>query len=265
MARTLSWRTAVAGIAIVALGLTACGKADPGPGGGGSGPPSGDEQIGGAPPGSATPTAGATPTRAGGKQTPLYPRDARAYGQEFLRAWNSGNDARLTQLGDTAAVQQVRDSVSTGGRPNTQWTFIRCGPAEQMPAHTACVFRNAHGDETVLEMINVKLGAPNAVTKAPLDRTRYPDDPVGYVGALLGAHTAGNQQRVLRLSTATVRRALTCTLAGGSTARLELIDSMYSRVIVTGVGPELGKAYEFKVLAQPGGKPNAVKEAVNRC
>jgi hypothetical protein len=263
MARTLSRRSAVAAVAIVALGLTACGKNDPGAVG--SGPPSGDQQIGGAPPASTTPTPAATPTRGGGKQTPLYPRDARSYGQEFLRAWNTRNFTRLGQLGDTGAVQQVRDSIDNNGLPNTQWTHIRCGPTEQMPTNTTCVFRNAHGDETALEMINMKLGAQNAVTKAPLDRTRYPDDPVGYVSALLGAHTAGNTQRVLRLSNSVVRRNLTCTLSGGSTSRLELIDSMYSRVIVSGEGPELGKSYMFKVFAQPGGKPNAVKEVTNGC
>jgi len=268
MARTVTWRTAVAtlamaGLAIATLGLAGCGKEQPGPAG--STPPPGDQQIGGAPPESTPP--GATPTRGGGggggTQGPTYPRDARAYAQEFLRAWGAKNYNRLGQLGDMAAVQQVRDSVDTGGVPNTQWTYIRCGPAEQNPGHTACLFRNAHGDETNLEMQDAKLGSPKAVTKAPLDRTSYAADPANYVSDLLRAHSDGNRQRVLRLSNSTVRGKLTCDLSGGATAIVLPFDGMYSRVKLEGSGPDLGKSYEFKVLSQPGGKPNAVKEVLN--
>ena len=263
MARTVGWRSAIATFAIAVLGLAGCGKEQPGPGG--STPPPGDQQIGGAPPASSSPSA--TPTRGsgggGGNQGPTYPKDARGYGQEFLRAWGAKNYNRLGQLGSEAAVQQVRDSVDTGGVPNTQWTYIRCGPAEQNPGYTACTFRNAHGDESILELQDAKLGSPKAVTKAPLDRTTYDSDPGQYVGDLLRAHGAGNRQRVLRLSNSTVRGQLTCDLSGGSSAIVTPIDGMYSNVKMAGTGADLGKSYDFKVLSRPGGKPNAVKEVTN--
>ena len=265
MARTVTWRTAVAILAIVALATTACGKNEPssqapGPQNGGA--------LGGAPPASTTPTAGSTPTRGGGGGTsgPTYPKSARTYSQEFLRAWGSRNFTRLEQLGDVGAVQQVRDSANTGGIPNSQWTHIRCGPAEQMPGHTACLFRNAHGDETVLELVDAKLGSPKAVTKAPLDRTRYPAGPEAYAEALLAAYRKGNVQRVLRLSNSVVRGKLTCTLEGGWTTNPAVpADGTYSNVLIAGLGPEIGKSYTFKVLSQPEGKPNGVKEATNNC
>jgi hypothetical protein len=264
MARTISWRTAIATFAIAVLGLTGCGKEQPGSTA--SAPPPGDQQIGGAPPASTSPSA--TPTQGsggggGGNQAPAYPKDARTYGQEFLRAWGNRNFTRLGQLGDVAAVQQVRDSVSTGGVPNTQWTYIRCGPAEQMPDYTACTFRNAHGDESILELQTAKLGSPKAVTKAPLDRTAYDSDPGDYVSDMLRAHGAGNRQRVLRLSNSTVRGKLTCDMSGGSLAIVTPIDGMYSRVKLEGAGSDVGKSYEFKVLSQPGGKPNAVREVLD--
>jgi hypothetical protein len=266
MAPNIGWRAAVAAIAIAALGLTACGKDQPSAGGA-TGIPTGDAQIGGAPPASTTPAPGGpTPTRGGGNNGPVYPRDARAYGQEFLRAWGNRNYMRLGQLGDQAAVQQVRDSVDTGGVPNTQWTYINCGPADQMPDLTACVFRNAHGDETVIKMIKAKLGSPRAVTAASLDRTRYPTTPEAYVDAVLVAHQNGNAQRVQRLSNASVRGKLTCTLAGGKTTNPAVpLDSTYSKVLVAGLGPDLGKSYAFTVLTQPNGKPNAVKDVANAC
>ena len=263
MARTISRRTAVATVAVLALGLTACGKDQPGSAG--TVAPSGDAQIGGAPPASTTTTPGATPTR-GGNAGPTYPKDARAYGQEFLRAWSNRNYPRLGQLGTPAAVQQVRDSVTTGGVPNTQWTFIGCGPAEQMPGFLACVFRNLHGDETVLKLANATLGSPKAVSEAPLDRTRYPKQPEAYVDAVLGAHQNGNRQRVLRLSNSAVRSKLTCTLEGGKTTGPAIpVDGTYSSVPVVGTGPDLGRSYTFTVLSEPEGKPNAVREATNAC
>jgi len=262
MARTLTWRTAVATLALAA-GLTACGGGNQ-PGGNGNASPSGDAQIGGAPPASAsaTPPPGATPTK-GVNTSVLYPKSARTYSQEVLRAWAGRNYARLGQLGNTAAVQQVRDSVSTGGVPNTQWGYIRCGPAETA-GFTVCVFRNAHGDETAIELETAKLGGPNAVTKVPLDRTSYPSDPVAYAGELLGAHDGGNAQRVLRLSNAGVKAKVTCRIER-RTARLELVDGTYSRVIVTGEGIDIGKSYVFTILAQPGGKPHAVQNAMAVC
>jgi hypothetical protein len=272
MARTVSSRTAIATFAIATfaiavLGLTGCGREQPASGA--NPPPPGDQQIGGAPPASASPSAtppaggGGGGGGGGGNQGPTYPKDARAYTQEFLRAWGARNFSRLGQLGDDAAVQQVRDSVSTGGAPNNQWTYIRCGPAEQMPDHTACTFRNAHGDESTVKLLTAKLGSPKAVTEAPLDRTAYDSSPGDYVSDMLRAHGAGNRQRVLRLSTSTVRGKLTCDMSGGSVAIVTPIDGMYSAVKLEGAGSDIGKSYEFKVLSQPGGKPNAVREVIN--
>jgi hypothetical protein len=265
MARTHVWRRAasVAIAAATAVTLAACGQGgdnNPGP------TPTGDSQIGGAPPTSGPPggTPGPTPGSTQGNNGPVYPSGARSYGQEVLRAWNRKDYNRLGQLGNDALVQQIKDSVNFNGLPNPQWTYIRCGPSEQAPGFTTCVFRNAHGDETAIKVENAKLGKPKAATEAMLERTTYPEQPDSYAQQLLTAHGNGNVQRVRRLSNGTVAGKLTCAFAGTVNFTMP-VDDTYSKVSLVGSGSDLGKSYEFTVLKAPGGKANAVKDVVNGC
>lgn len=265
MAGRYTWRrravTTIA-VAVTALGMAACGGDDE-PGGA---TPSGTSQLGDAPPASADPTGSpgpAAPTAAptnGGNNGPVYPKGAKAYAQELLKAWAGPDYTRLGQLAIQSAVQQIRDSVDFGGKPNGQWTHIACGPSGA--GFTRCVFRNAHGDEVRITMNDAQLGFPTAITEVPLERTEYPASPTTYVGNLLTAYRDGNQQRVLRLSNSTVKSQLTCAF-NGSTG-VEMIDGTYSKVTLTGLGVDLGKEYQFKVLTLPEGKAGAVKEVLSK-
>jgi hypothetical protein len=265
MAGTRSWRTAlaIAILSVAALAPAACGKANP-PGSNGTQSPGGDSQIGGAPPTSPTATSDTTQTQGSNTGT-LYPKSARTYAQEFLRAWMAKNYPRVDQLGNDGASAQVKDSVKFSGLPNVQFVYISCGHAE-MAGFTVCVFRNSHGDQTNIKMEESKLGSPDAVTEAPLERTTYPDKPEAYAEALLGAYQAGNVQRVLRLSNQNVKGVLRCKLDGGMQVNtVTMVDSQYSKVNIVGLGPDLGRSYTFTVLTMSGGKPNAVKEATAAC
>ena len=265
MAGPTTWRrVAPAVVALAALALAGCG--------GGQNPPAADTAGGaqvGAAPATPTPTSGGKPSgeasptggNTGGTGAPTYPKDAKSYAQEFLKAWARVDYTRLGLYGELAAVQQVRDSVTTGGNPNSQWTHIRCGPSGQS-GYTDCVFRNAHGDETVVTMADAKLGSPTAVTAAPLDRTRYNDDPASYVVAFLGAWRDGNAQRMVRLSSTSVRNSVQGkTPISSYTSVVMTLDGTYAKVTLSGLGDDLGRSLVFKVLAKPGGKANAIKTA----
>jgi len=262
MAGTRTWRTAIAVPALACLALAGCGGGGQ-PGANGTQTAGGDSQIGGAPPASATATPSTSPTQ-GGNSGSLYPKSARTYAQEFLRAWMAKSYPRLEQLGDTAAAAQVKDSITYSGLPNPQWIYISCGHAGT--GFTVCLFRNAHGDQTNIKLNESKLGAPKAVTEAPLDRTTYPDKPEAYAQTLLGAYQAGNVQRVIRLSNNTVKGVLRCKLEGGMQVNtVTMVDSTYSKVNIVGLGPDLGRSYTFTVLTMPGGKAHAVKDAEAAC
>jgi hypothetical protein len=255
--KTARLRSAVlASIAIAAMALAGCAtSAAPG----GEPTPTDGALLGGTPSATTTATASAQPSSTSSTAAaPTYPKDAKSYSLELLKAWGQKDYNRLGQLAIQSAVQQIRDSVTFGGVPNTQWTYISCGP--DTSNSTICIFRNAHGDQTAIKLTNTQLGFPTAVTEAPLERTVYPGDPVSYVSELFTAQSNGNQQRVLRLSNSTVKSKMSCTF--GYSASTVAIDSTYTRVILNGLGVDLGKLYEFKVLSNPGGKAGAVKEVL---
>jgi hypothetical protein len=237
-------------------GIAGCGK--PSSNGGG-----GNAQVGGAPSGSPTSGAGAT-TPAAGSTTPAgvtFPSDAKSYTLELLKAWGNKDYNRIAQLAEPATVQQIKDaSNSPDGYPNSQWTYIRCAAGESAGT-TDCTWRNVVGDETVVRVKNDRLRHPMAVTQANLDRTRYPSDPVSYVNAFLSAWQAGNQQRMARLSSSTIKNYFIGQNPPlmSATPSVFTIDSTYDRVMLSGIGGDLGRSYEFKVLHAPGGKANAIK------
>jgi hypothetical protein len=240
----------VALVVAIALALAGCGGTSPNA----NASPSGDGQFGGAPSGSAsaTTTGGSTPSS--GPTSPLYPTTAKAYAQELLKAWSNKNYSRLDQLAVVSAVAQIKDSITYGGLPNTNWHYINCDGAA---GTTHCTFRNDNGDETVIALNNSQIGHPTAVTEAPLDRTVYATSPGPYVANFIGAWSTGNRQRMLAYSTQAVvdyaaplpaitSYNLGCSPAGSKT-----------NVMIYGIGDDLGKSDAFVVdtaLASAGKK-----------
>lgn len=243
---------------IAGVFLAGCAPKSPSTNNGGGG----NGQIGGAPSGSSTPSAGAT-TPAAAPTTPFaFPKDAKTYTSELLKAWGNKDFARIELLAQPATVQQIKDaSNSPDGYPNSQWTYIKCAPGESAGT-TECTWRNVNGDESVVRVTDSQLGHPVAVIQADLDRTRYPSTPVGYVGAFISAWQAGNQQRMTKLSSSTIKNYFVGQNPPVMASMVSLpvtIDGTYSKVVVSGVGDDLGRSYEFKVLTAPGGKANAIK------
>jgi hypothetical protein len=272
MAGSTTWRRralAAAAIAVTTLALGACGDKDKPTQAGSAG--TGDSVIGGAPSGSVTPSAAASAGSAGnggsgtgsgsGNSAPIYPKDAKGYVQELLKAMAKPDYARISQLAVQSATQQIKENVTSGGNPNSQWPYVAC-TANTGPNQSTCVARNSHGDELTVKVNQSQLGFPTAVTEAPLERTTYPSAPGDYVGALLSSYEQGNQQRMVRLSSDTVKNKITCSF--GKQISVASIDGTYSKVTVDGVGVDLGKKYEFKVLTATGGKANAVKEVLSK-
>ncbi|HEX6870135.1 MAG TPA: hypothetical protein VF163_03465 [Micromonosporaceae bacterium] len=248
-------------IAVVALALAGCGGGDPAP----SSSQPGDSQIGGAPtPTATTPSAGggATPTTGSGgsTSTPYFPKDAKAYAQELLKAWAAKNYTRLNQLAIQSTVQQIRDSVNSGGVPNSQWTNISCGAADT--GSTSCLFRNAHGDVATIKLNNTQLGFPTAATEAMLERTVYPSDPGSYAATFMSAWQEGNTQRMARLSSSSIASFFVGQgKALGASSQYTPVDlgSGYVAVQFSGLSDDSGRYYTLKLLASPGGKANAIK------
>ncbi|MGE5830832.1 MAG: hypothetical protein ACM30G_21065 [Micromonosporaceae bacterium] len=247
----------VALIAGVFGGVAGCAPKSPTNGGGG-----GNGQIGGAPSGSSTPSPGATtPTAASTTAGITFPSDAKSYTSELLKAWGTKDYNRIGLLATQSAVQQIKDtSNGIGGYPNSQWTYIRCAPGETSGT-TDCTWRNVNGDESVVRVTDLQLGHPTAVTQANLDRTQYPGDAASYVGTFLAAWQTGNQQRMARLSSTNIKNYFVGqgTAIQSYTTAAFGIDGTYDRVMVSGLGGDLGRSYEFKVLKSPGGKANAIK------
>jgi hypothetical protein len=199
----------------------------------------------------ASPTASLT--KGGGSAGPTFPTTAKAYAQALLTAWANKNAGRLDQLAVQSAVQQIKDN----GYPNAQWTYIDCDASGET---TACIFRNAHGDEVLVTMTNTQIGHPTAVTEALLTKTTYPTDAAGYVGAFIDAWQHGNLQRMTRLANSTVTDAVRSKTPpngytssfDGSTVRIEQLPAgagpSYVFTIVSG---NLGKAHAIGAVSTP--------------
>jgi hypothetical protein len=254
-------RALAAAVAVAAaLAMGACsGDGSPGPG---TTTPA-DSHIGGAPPLTPAPasTGAPSPSQGGGNNAPLYPRAARAYAQELLKAWAGPDYTRLSQLAVQSAVQQIRDSIKSGGKPNAQWTHVSCGAAES-PGFTRCVFRNAHGDETGIVLKNSQLGFPAAVTEAPLDRTEYRDQASSYIDAFISAWQQGNHQRMARLSSTSIKNYFVSegsALAAYGMNPPVKIDGGYVTIQINDMSFVGGQNYVLRVLAEPGGEANGIK------
>jgi len=258
LSRTLRVVAVVVAVPLLTA-LVACGKSN-------NNPPStgGNGQVGGAPSGGATTPntviTTAPPPSPTGAGSPTYPNDARSYANEILKAWGAKNYTRLEALGDLALVTQIKDSVTTGGVPNTQWTYIRCSTSVNA-GRTDCTFRNAHGDESVVTLIDAMLGKQDAGIAASLDRTTYDGTPEGYVSDFIGAWAAGNEQRMARLSSSTIKNKFFGHGNAISSQTMNTTPNDATTVIVhvAGIGGDLGRSADFTVLMSPGGKANAIK------
>jgi hypothetical protein len=201
----MTWhrRFAVAAVAIAALAVAACGKTD---GTGGTPDPTstGDSSIGGVS-ASADPSGDPDSTTTTGATGPVYPKDARSYGLELLKAFSRKDNARLVQLASASTVAGIKDSLNAMGAPNGTWTYYKCVGAEGAPAErTTCTYFNATGDQSDVTMINAQLGAPVAVYAEVLDRTQIPKDASFYVQTFVSAWGNSNYQRMAYLSNNTV-------------------------------------------------------------
>jgi hypothetical protein len=267
MAGTPTWRrTAATASIIAALALAGCGgggtSADPTPSGSGGG----SGQLGDAPSGSPT-TPGENPDASpgagqGGGETPevRYPSDAKAYADAILRAMAKPDYTRLGELGTPAMVQQIRDSLNSGGNPNPDWVHISCGAAEA-PGSTDCKFRNAHGDQATITLVSGQVGYHNAATALNLDRTTYPANPVSYVEVFLSAWSDGNKQRMVRLSSESIWSQFSYKTPIGRQTTATDLGGGFTKVNVNGIGADYGNGFAFKVLSAPGGKAGAIRSA----
>ncbi|NUO61054.1 MAG: hypothetical protein HOV71_06200 [Hamadaea sp.] len=196
----------------------------------------------------ASPTPGSSKT---GGSTFTIPTTAKGYAQALLAAWGNKNSSRLDLLANQATVQQIKDN----GYPNADWTYIDCTASGET---SECVFRNAHGDEVLISLVNTQLGHPTAATQALLSRTTYPSDAGAYVGAFLSAWQGGNQQRMARLGSSSVTSALKgktvpsgyTTSVSGSTVRIEQLPAGAGPTFVfTIVSGNLGKAHAISAVS----------------
>src|SRR5258706_14587238 len=281
MAGSTTWRRralAAAAIAVTALALAACGgKGATTNAGSTSGADSvGDSVLGGAPGSSSPPGAagsgGATPTtgNAGGSgsgssngtvNAPTFPKDAKAYVQELVKAMAKPDYTRISQLAVQSAVQQIKDNITSGGNPNSQWPYLNC-VANTGPNQSTCVARHANGDELTVKLNQTQLGFPTAVTEAPLNRTTYPGDPGSYAVAFMTAWRDGNQQRMGRLSSDTIKTYFIgqgAALSASTQYPPEAAGTGYVKVQFTGLVSDSGRDYTFKIPTSPGGKANGIK------
>jgi hypothetical protein len=286
MAGSTTWcrhALAAATIAITALALAACGGKNNTSGSSTSG---GDSSIGIAPSSSSTPDTagaggvgsgggagsgggGATPVTGGGGASggasiapTYYPKDAKGYVQELLKAMAQPNYARISQLAVQSAVQQIKDSINgNGGNPNSQWPYLNCVTGTG-PNQSTCVARNSHGDELTVKLNQLQLGFPTAVTEAPLSRTEYPGDPGSYAAAFMTAWRDGNQQRMARLSSDTIKTYFIGQGAAVSAFQQDAAEAAgtgYMKVQFRGLSSDAGRDYTLKIASNPGGKANGIK------
>jgi hypothetical protein len=263
MVGTTRWRLGV-GAMITMTVLAGCGK---GAGTAATSTPTGGAAVlGTAPPSTdaTPPTTDATTTRPATAATnPLdvgYPSKAGDYAVAFMRAVSAANNTRLDSLAEHAAVLQA-----TGGHPKlaTGWAMYSCSSVQ--PDNTiGCTVRNDVGDDARVTLRASQLGHPTAVTDVQLDLTQYPSDAGAYVRNLITARGNGNKQRVARLSTSSMFDKLDCQLGTGLNTAVAPIDASTVRVTFSEGGNVLLERYQFAVLANPGGKANAVKELLKK-
>ncbi|BCJ74742.1 hypothetical protein CS0771_42860 [Catellatospora sp. IY07-71] len=249
---------ALAGVLTLALlGTAACGKKGGDPQTSSSANtvlttgPSASTDASAQPSGSAT--AAPQPSSNGGGDKPVsFPTSAKEYGLATLAAWASGSKSKLDLYANQAAVAQFMGH----GKPNSQWTNLNC--EAQGGTHTACNYRNAHGDDARLAMENTELGHPTATTDVFINRTQYGLTADQYVSDFMAAWQDRNKQRMTRYSTSSIASAfLGKTAPTGS--QVQSPTKSGSNWIVQVTGLPLGSgSWTFTVSASKLGGGNAI-------
>ena len=163
-----------------------------------------------------------------------YPKDGKAYQQQFLNAFSSGDQNRIADLSNADQTLQANNSLQANGKPRTattRSTVFMCGLS-----HAA-------------RPLSIKLGQPHAITYLYVDRTTYPGDPASYVYEFLAASEAGNKERMVRLSSTSVADRMTGSVQIPGSADVKDLgggNSQVDRHPVNRTDPW----YSFKVLPQ---------------
>lgn len=168
------WRHA---LAVGLTGLLAAGLAGCEPGGGGP-----------------EPSPGPSPGTHSPGPTGTAPATAQSYAEAAVAAWAAPD---LLRLRDLATPEVRRILIELPGPPDPHWTLVGCEPVDR---HSECAFYNRAGDWLVVTVDHARLADRAAVTGARFDATGYPDDPVAYLTALVGAWQQGNPARMRQLA-----------------------------------------------------------------
>jgi hypothetical protein len=190
-------------LALAVLGaMSGCGKS------------SGTGSLGPASPGASTPAAGTSPPSlpgtggptpsssgggggggGGGNGTPTYPSTELPYVVAMLNAWTARDHTRQDQL----AVKQAFDFLP---RVETHWHTHACNVPDG--SLEDCVFDNNVGDRLTVVVDPTKLGKPQAIQSASIDRTTYDTSVDGYVNGWISAWQDDNRYRMIQLSTSSL-------------------------------------------------------------
>jgi hypothetical protein len=211
--------TMLSAAAVLALALSACGKSG------------GSSALGDAPPGSPTavatspntsPSPGSTTSGGGGgggggggtaTQSPLYPKDAKSYGLEVLKAIANKDNTRLIALSsqNTANYAQIQGySKYTGSWTNTDCTG---GP------NPTCSYYDQTGDLAQVGLDASKLGNQGAGSYVTIEGGTYATNASSYVSAFGSAWESGAYARMVSLSSNSIAdhfKATQTLTAGGA-------------------------------------------------
>jgi len=204
-AMTLRRRVGMLSVAAVtAIGLTACGKSGSGNSALGDAPATSGLAGGSSPNTSPSPGANASPTNGNGgsgggggataTQSPLYPKDAKTYGLEILKAIANKDNGRLVSLSNLNAANYAQQQNYAS--KNGQWTNSDCTSGST----PACSYYNQTGDIAVVNLDASKLGSQGAGSSVSIEGSNYPQGPANYIGSFVYDWSYGPYVRMVSLS-----------------------------------------------------------------
>jgi hypothetical protein len=196
--------TMLSAAAVLALALGACGKSGGGSSAIGDAPPGSPTAVGTSP--NTSPSPGGTSGGGGGggggggtaTQSPLYPKDAKSYGLEILKAMASNDKTRVIALSsqNVYSYAQTQNYLTKNG----QWTNTDCTSG----GSPMCSYYNQTGDIAQVGLDASKLGAQSAGTSVYIEGGTFPKDPGSYVSAFLSAWSFGSYAKTVSLSSPSI-------------------------------------------------------------
>jgi hypothetical protein len=272
-AMTMGRRAALlSAAAVLSLALGACGKSGGGNSALGDAPPTGASTS--LPNTSPSPGANATATSGGGggggggataTTSPAYPKDAKSYGLEVLKAIAKPDNVRLVALSSLSVATYVQGQ-SYYQTKNSQWTNTDCTSGSS----TTCSYYNQTGDIAQVGMDVAKLGGQGAATSATIESGTYAKDAPSYVYAFGGAWIYGSYARMVSLSSVSIadhfKATQTFTAAGASgysnsAAHPCATNSTKTCVDLVPVGGTTNPPYQHLIVDMTrisAGKPNGI-------